>query len=546
MDARNRGAKAAALVAAALLGVLPATAPAAELKLLALQPVSTLETPGLRLRVQGTSRRFDLQLEPNTDLVRGGRLGGTEALRGTLPGQPGSWARLTRRNGRYHGIYSDGVDTYILEAAGAMARASATAAMLPPDATVLYRLADLQVRGVLLEGDSRSTVRTAADALGQVGAEIAAATALQATKRLDVGVLADSELVALDGAATDSRALERLNVVDGIFSSQVGVQIRLAGVTHVDTAAESLSATDPSQLIDAVAAYRLRTTAQQSAGLTHLMTGRDLDGTTVGIAYLGALCSRGFSASLSEARASVSFDALVAAHEIGHVFGAPHDGEAAAACAATADNQFLMAPRMNGSSTFSACSLQQIAPTVAAASCLGAASIPDPVADLALGLSGGGAQVTVGDSTLMRVTVQNLGLVAVPDATLSFTVPSGATVTGATSTAVDCVVSGSALRCPAFALAANAQAALDIRLRADREGSLTLTASLSSPTVTDPQMANNSATATVTGIAAPAAPPGGGSGNTGGGGGSGAGLAALAALLLAGRAGRRYWPVLEK
>jgi hypothetical protein len=87
------------------------------------------------------------------------------------------------------------------------------------------------------------------------------------------------------------------------------------------------------------------------------------------MAYLTTLCSRRYSASLSQATTAVSFAALIAAHEIAHVMGAPHDGEPASACAATPAD-YLMASRVNGSQEFSACSLAQMAPQVESASCL--------------------------------------------------------------------------------------------------------------------------------------------------------------------------------
>ena len=671
---RKDGARVGAAIIATLLGTAWSTgAGAMEMRVLALQSVRAVESaqpfaPGIdrsrRLQLTTATRRFDLALEPNTDLVAEGRVGDTEALRGNLPGLSRSWARLTRRNGEYRGLYSDGVELYVIEAAGALAKANAQAAALPADTTVVYRLADLQIRGPLMEGDTKATVRSGTATLAMVGAEFttAAATAVLTTKRLDVGVIADTELVALDGASTDSKALERLNVVDGIFSSQVGVQVRLASVTRVSTSADNLASTDPNTLIDQVGSYRLRTAAQQANGVTHLMTGRDLDGTTVGIAYLGALCSRQYSSSLSEARSSVAFDGLVAAHELGHVFGAPHDGETGAACAATPDNQFLMAPRLNSSSSFSDCSLQQVAPVVSAASCLAQLSAPDaalsvassnplvlnqataatftvasvgtatvagvvvtitqpagltihggtltggscaasgsslrctvgdlaagarrdvllsltsatagtstatlqltatndglatnnrsaltlvtaPGADLAVSLSGDGTQVTVGQSATVRATLQNRGLANATDATVAFTLPAGATVTAVTGTGVSCSLNAGVVACPAFALAANAQATVDLTLRADQTGSLAVAASFNSPTLQDPVTSNNNATATLTGIAAPVVTPPAPTPPSSGGGGSGAGLVLLAALLGAARATRRYWPVLEK
>jgi uncharacterized repeat protein (TIGR01451 family) len=665
MSAREGGAIRRLAVLACAIGVLAPPLSAAEMRILAVervtpsesvQPLARGATPGTRLRLAGPSHQFDLLLEPNTDLLPGGQSGATTAWRGSLPGLPGSWARLTRRAGRYQGIYSDGVQVYIVERAGSAARASGEAATMDPDAHLIYRLSDVQISGALFEGDMRDVTRTGADTLALIGAQLMPATgaAVLTTKRLDVAVVADTELVGLDGANTDPKVIDRMSIVDGIFSSQVGVQLRLASTTHVDSAAESLTSTASSTLLDALKAYRLRSGVQQAAGLTHLMTGRDLDGQTVGIAFINSLCSRGFSASLSEARNSVSFDALIAAHEIGHVFGAPHDGDAAAACASTPET-FLMAPRLNGSSTFSDCSLTQMAPTVASASCLAqidaadaAVSVPTstplalnqattvsftvtsvgnatvtgvaitvtlpsgvtingggatggscstgsslftctlgdlpagtnreiqmsltgsvagasaatvqltatndglaannrsslalttaPGADLSAAATADASQVIVGQTTTLHVTLRNLGLAAAPDATFTVTVPTGLTLTAATMNGLSCTLTDGALDCPAFALAADAQATLDLTLRADQTGALAVALALRSPTLADPQPGNNAVTLTLTGATAPAQPATTGGSSGGGGGGSGAGLLAVLGLSIASRMRRR-------
>ena len=663
MTARKAGAT-RILAALALAMALPAARlPAAEMRILAVERVAPSEsvqpfargaTPGTRLRLSGAVRQFDLLLEPNTDLLPGGQSGETVALRGSLPGLPGSWARLTRRAGHYQGIYSDGAQVYIIERAGSAARASGDAAAMDADAQVIYRLADMQISGALFDGDTLTATRSGVEALAQIGTELvpASAGAVLTTKRLDVAVLADTELQALDTTDTDANAIDRLNIVDGIFSAQVGVQLRLASMTHVNSAAESLTSTVPSTLLDALKAYRVRSGVQQAAGLTHLMTGRNLDGQTVGIAYIDSLCSRSFSASLSEARNTVSFDALIAAHEIGHVFGAPHDGDAAAACASTPET-FLMAPRLNGSSTFSDCSLQQMAPAVSTASCLAqidaadaAVSVPTSTAlalnqsttvsftvtsvgnatvtgvtvsvtppagvtingggvtggscntgggtfsctlgDLAVGvnreiqmnLTGSAAgtsaatvqlsaandglarnnrsslvlvtapgadlmasatvdanTVIAGQTTTLHATLRNLGLAPAPDATLTATLPAGLTLTAVSATGLGCSVVSAALNCPAFALAADAQATVDLTLRADQTGVFAVSLALQSPTLADPQPGNNTATISLTGAPVPAQPvtTGTGASSGGGGGGSGAGLLAVLGLTLASR-----------
>jgi hypothetical protein len=143
----------------------------------------------------------------------------------------------------------------------------------------------------------------------------------------------------------------------------VGIRIHV-GSTFVYETQDPFTATAAPDLLQQLANYRRTTIASRRLGLTHLMTGRELDDTTVGIAYLDTVCSLQ-SASLTEARSgklSAALISLVAAHEIGHNFGAPHDGEAGKACAATNPNAYLMAPTLStANSQFSPCSLDVIA-----------------------------------------------------------------------------------------------------------------------------------------------------------------------------------------
>src|SRR5262249_20458374 len=142
--------------------------------------------------------------------------------------------------------------------------------------------------------------------------------------------------------------------------SQLGVKISLAPPTLFRTTNDPFTKTKASDLLSELKTYHQGSAAQLALGLSHLMTGRDLDGDTVGIAYIGTVCDGANASSLSEGRRPTTQSALIAAHEIGHNFGAPHDGETGA-CASTPQT-FLMAPRLNGSDQFSACSIQQIQP----------------------------------------------------------------------------------------------------------------------------------------------------------------------------------------
>jgi hypothetical protein len=194
------------------------------------------------------------------------------------------------------------------------------------------------------------------------------------TRRLLVGVIADYEFARFfdddtTGSTAEQAILARMNIVDGIFSAQLGVKIELAAPTVFRDAADPFGRTNANELLEEVRRYRAASGTELSRGVTHLMTGRDMDGETVGVAYLGTVCGGGAASSLSEGTRSTTSAALITAHELGHNFNAPHDGDTNGACP-SAPVSFLMAPRLNGSQQFSDCSLEQMAALAMNGQCL--------------------------------------------------------------------------------------------------------------------------------------------------------------------------------
>jgi hypothetical protein len=543
--------------------MLPASA--AQVRLLRVQPAQVRtsvvaqsaqrtgqDLASLRVVVQAGSEQHVLMLRENSSLGAwaAGQRPGAVAFEGYLPGLTGSWVRVTRIGARWVGMWFDGVSYYGIESASAVAAANTDAAAAAPDSLMVFRLADAVLDGPVFTDDMVRPTMNGEELAQMVAAELTPATAAAlATRRLAVGVVADAELAALDGASVTSNMLARINIVDGIFSSQVGIHIQAKSTTVLDATGLSYSGTDGSLLLNSLRDYRSGSATQQQAGLSHLMTGRDLDGQTVGIAFLSdaskgangiALCSSRFSASLSEARRFVSYDALIAAHEMGHVFGAPHDGEtdpnANQACAAV-PTSFLMAGTISNSQTFSSCSLAQIAPVVdlAKTQCL---ALID--ADLSVSATGDGASVVVGSDTDVTLTVRNLGNTDVPDAQLKVTLSAGLTLQSVSAAGITCAQSGLAVSCSPSALATNATATVRLALRGATAGMATLSATIAS-SLADAQSSNNQAQVAIT-VNNVSQPPAS-NGSSSGGGGSGVELL-VAALLLAQRlwARRRVQP----
>src|SRR5690606_19258344 len=253
-------------------------------------------------------------------------------------GKPGSWSRIVLADGLPRGLVRDGAALYALEVSDT-------------GAPVIYRLEDLYVPpgsvSCATEGSDGAAL------FGEVVGEAGKATKAGAVSQISIAALGDYELFSRERHTSEVAILTRLNNVDGIFSEQVGVQIVVADeVVYADPPHPFSDTASARTFQDELAAYRRYDARQQGFALSHLFTGRKFDGNTVGIAYNGTLCDARWGAGLTRLGGNVTFDSLVAAHEIGHNFGAPHDGEQGTACA-TQTGDYLMSPWINGSNEFS-------------------------------------------------------------------------------------------------------------------------------------------------------------------------------------------------
>ena len=459
---------------------------------------------GRALGFEAYGRRFDLRLERNDRMrfVDATRTPGVEALRGTVEGMPGSWVRLTRTPAGMFGLFSDGQDLYAIEPAATAARHAVAPVLEKGSAPVVYRLADtLMPPGeatcgvVTLDSLPALRAQTGAQTFADLGGELQALAATLPTKQIQVAVVGDVEFsgFTFSGGLTPEAAIAaRMNIVDGIYSSQVGVKVVVTDVTLFRAEPDPFTSTTvPSTLLTELGNWRRSQPTQTSRALTHLLTGRDLDGSTVGIAYLGALCSAGFGAGLTQGTLSEANSALVIAHEMGHNFGAPHDGETGSACETTPQT-FLMAPRLNGSNSFSQCSLDRIAPVVAAAACATALSVPD--ADLDLPTPPRHLRGVAFDYSF---NVRSIGAAQVDGLVATVTLPAGV-IANASSIAGGAACTpgaGSTLACSIGSLAPQVSRSITLNLTGTQAGSPVLRVALTASN--DGTASNNSAQATL-------------------------------------------------
>lgn len=186
-------------------------------------------------------------------------------------------------------------------------------------------------------------------------------------KQADIATEADYEYYLAHGSSASSAnaaILAVLNSVSGIYESELGITLNVTYQHSWTTSSDPYSATDPVSLLNQFYQYwENNYSAVRNYDLAHLWTGRDLDGGVVGVAYLGTVCNS-HRYGLSQFIGMSSYDIPLAAHEIGHNFGADHDN-------CDSGQGYIMCPYLvQNSNSFSAASKSDIGYYVNTFSCL--------------------------------------------------------------------------------------------------------------------------------------------------------------------------------
>ena len=419
-------------------------------------------------------RRFSLSLVDNDRVLsklsrqRKAQLESYKLLRGSLDGAPGSWVRLTETPGGIEGAIWDGHDLYTVTRYDRISSFLTTPLDAAPGQTVVYRLSDsldmLPRDFCALAGDVKTS--KAANGLDQYNAVLheiqGGMVGPQITRQIEISLIADADFQAAEGADPTAAMLARLNIVEGIFSEQVGLLILATDLRLTGPGTDPFTSTKGSTLLEQLSAFRSATPEVRARGLAHLMTGKDLDGTTAGIAYVRTVCDVERGVSISSRSFGTTISALIMAHELGHNFGAVHDGEAGTACASTPGG-FIMAPSVSGFSTFSHCSIESMEPVIAAAACVTPAQYADVTVDAAVNtVTGeGGLPFT------LPFIVRSTGNSQATDATLTVTLPSNTafTIESVSTSMGSCSVSGLTATCSLGTMAVDSSANVSVIAR---------------------------------------------------------------------------------
>ncbi len=341
-------------------------------------------------------RQFDVELEPSQLYAPGAKIvwvddqGVVEEepehifYRGRLKGDDESWVRMTVRGDAVAGVIHTPDEMYFVEPAE---RFFADA---EPGEAIAYRLSDIDPDwqpGTCAAKDipgraGRSNAVAAHEVLGEALGGFAAGGEL---KRAQVGFVADYEFFQKHGANSAAKIGEVVNGVagllgvDDVYRSEVNVAIEILTTVVYTTSSDPFSSTgSPNGLLNEFSDFKDANDNSPGdllygADLGHMMTGRNMDGSVIGIAWLSSVCSSHYGSAVSEDYfASLYYEVILVTHEIGHNFSAPHDNQAGSACSYE-PGIYIMNPSVGGGGQlqeFSPCSEDHINGHVGGASCL--------------------------------------------------------------------------------------------------------------------------------------------------------------------------------
>ncbi|HET9862890.1 MAG TPA: M12 family metallo-peptidase [Steroidobacteraceae bacterium] len=446
-----------------------------------------LRASGATAQFDAYGRRFNLTLADNERVLsnlsaqRKLQLRPYRLLRGQLDGQPGSWVRLTESAAGVEGAIWDGHDLYAVTSYGRIVDDLTTPLAVGSGQTVIYRLSD--ARDLLpqdfcaLQGDTLAAhEQTPLQQYRQMVGELQGVAAGEVSRQIEISLIADSAFAASENNDPTAAMLARLNIVEGIFSEQVGLLVLATDVRILSPQEDPFSSTKAATLLEQLGKYRAATPAVRARGLAHLMTGRNLDGTTAGIAYVASACEAERGVSLSERSYGTTVSAIVMAHELGHNFGAPHDGESGGACAKVAGG-YVMSPTISGYANFSQCSLDVMRPVIEAASCVTAADF----ADLALDTATSRLDAEGGVPFTLAYSVRSAGTKPVEAAAFSLVLPddAGLRLDAASAEGASCSISELTATCDFGTLPAGEQRAISITAHALLAGTVAARARVS-------------------------------------------------------------------
>ena len=159
-------------------------------------------------------------------------------------------------------------------------------------------------------------------------------------KIVEIACDADTQFFSQHGSSVDATVADIeavLNGVDAIYDADFNIRYEIGTVLVRTSEPDPYTTSGSSALLSEFKTEWLATQGATPRDVAHLFTGKNLTGSTIGVAYSGGLCSttQGFGLSQSLFSSSMPQRVALTAHELGHNFSADHcngDGDCNIMC----------------------------------------------------------------------------------------------------------------------------------------------------------------------------------------------------------------------
>ena len=289
-----------------------------------------VDAPALRIPIDLEGRRVTLSLTPSALRAPGFRVRvdangslrdvpapAAASVRGTVEEMPGSVVGGTIRNGQLR---------------AAIALADRRIYHVQPLSEVESG-ADPMRHAIYAAEDAIGSEGTCAtigpSELVEPGLENEGGESVAAIRTAEIAFDADFEFYSLNGSSVNATVAD----IEDVLAQVNAIYERDVEITHVITTIivrsnpnDPYTATDATTLINQFISHWVSAQTAVVRDVAHLVTGKSLDGETIGIASIGGICSRSRGYGLTQSRFSnnMSRRSALMAHELGHNWNAQH------------------------------------------------------------------------------------------------------------------------------------------------------------------------------------------------------------------------------